>query len=191
MRKFLGLLIGLLMIFGIAGNASAVVLTFEDFSPSAGGSIADGYNGLNWFNFGYKDVTTIGWTQAAAVSGDYVASNSSGTSASVSSATPFTFDGAWLTSAWGRSFSTLVKGYASSSEIYSQTVAVTSTPTRFDFDFIGVDTVGFYSSDTEIFAMDDFTYSGSAPIPEPSTILLFGLGLLGIGGAYLRRRRKN
>jgi len=43
-----------------------------------------------------------------------------------------------------------------------------------------------YGDDWIQFAMDDFTYN--ATVPEPSTLLLFGTGLIGIG--IFRRKFK-
>ncbi len=34
------------------------------------------------------------------------------------------------------------------------------------------------------------TFSPQAAVPEPSTVILLGIGLAGLGGGYLRRRRK-
>ncbi|MBC8235915.1 PEP-CTERM sorting domain-containing protein [bacterium] len=36
----------------------------------------------------------------------------------------------------------------------------------------------------------DFTPSGGEPIPEPSTLVLFGLGFLGVLGYGLHRKRR-
>ncbi len=41
------------------------------------------------------------------------------------------------------------------------------------------------SSDYDWIGIDNFTYEGSKPVPEPATLLLFGLGLVGVAG--LRR----
>ncbi len=37
---------------------------------------------------------------------------------------------------------------------------------------------------------DDLTYDNSASVPEPATIALLGIGLVGLAGAEVRRRRK-
>lgn len=37
---------------------------------------------------------------------------------------------------------------------------------------------------------DGFTSSGAAPVPEPSTILLFGTGLAGFVGSRIRKKQK-
>jgi len=40
-------------------------------------------------------------------------------------------------------------------------------------------------------AVDDFVLETSTPaVPEPSTLVLFGLGMVGLGGYHLRRKRK-
>jgi hypothetical protein len=38
---------------------------------------------------------------------------------------------------------------------------------------------------------DNLVYGGSAPVPEPATMLLFGMGLAGTAGAIRKRRNKS
>jgi hypothetical protein len=42
---------------------------------------------------------------------------------------------------------------------------------------------------TDVVAMDDFIFAEPTPVPEPATILLTGLGLVGVCGRAVRRRR--
>ena len=55
-------------------------------------------------------------------------------------------------------------------------------------DLLGVTRLDFISSASgEWWLMDDFTYE---PVPEPTTMLLLGTGLVGVAGAA-RRKKKN
>jgi hypothetical protein len=65
----------------------------------------------------------------------------------------------------------------------------------FFFGYIDVDapftTVDFFNTDTsDAFGFDEFTIGDrDQVIPEPGTMALLGIGLLGVGGAVYRRRR--
>jgi PEP-CTERM motif-containing protein len=50
-----------------------------------------------------------------------------------------------------------------------------------------IQTTTVYDNPTDWILIDNFTYQGSEPVPEPSTILLMGAGLLGLVG-YNRKR---
>ena len=42
---------------------------------------------------------------------------------------------------------------------------------------------------SDVVTMDDFIYAEPTPVPEPATLLLSGLGLVGVCGRAIRRRR--
>jgi len=183
-------------------SAMAVVLTFDDINsiPSYS-TIPNGYGGLDWNNMGYMHSTnyaTFSGYNNGIVSGEYVAFNLAGATAIVSNGV-FDFNGAYFTAAWRDGLNIDVVGKLGGSTLYDQTITVnTSGPTSYDLNFLGIDELVFNSyggvfnpiytgiggSGTQ-FAMDNFTFNA---VPEPSTLLLFGTGLIGIG--VFRRKFK-
>ena len=193
------LLLVFLMVFGLSCSAGAVVLTFDDIDTGLGGMIVDGYGGLNWSEMFYLDSTLRedGYAYGT-VSEPYVAYNCQSRPATVSvSDGIFDFNGAYLTGAWNDGLNIEVKGFLGISQVYLRTVIVdTVSPTWFDFNFLGIDTLSFNSFDgvnAEYlggsgyhFVMDNFTFN---EVPEPSTMILLSSGLIGL--ALYRRRRAN
>ncbi|WP_051228956.1 PEP-CTERM sorting domain-containing protein [Paludibacterium yongneupense] len=164
-------------------------ITFDDLTSNTDTPIASGYAGLNWSNFYALDSQTAGYIgtgyDSGTMSGNNVAYNGYGLPASFSAITgQLNFFGAYLTSAWLANDSVEVLGLRAGSTVFDQTVAITQKATLFQFNFDGVDTVKFVSSNGSQIAFDNVQVS---PVPEPETYALVGLGLVGL---LLRRRSR-
>jgi hypothetical protein len=59
------------------------------------------------------------------------------------------------------------------------------------FDFLVMPTLmnGLFWDTSDLYTTGELSV-GSATVPEPATVALLGLGLAGLGGMYLRKRRK-
>ena len=201
MKRFLILLCSLVMILGFAGAAGATVLTFDDLAPTSNfATIGNGYGGFDWAQMGYQNSTYSGVAGSGydygVVSGNYVAYNRWAQVATVSDSV-FDFNGAYFTGAWNDGLNINIQGLSGGTVLYNETIQVDHNgPTWFSANYIGIDQLVFssyggtdvvFGGSGEHFVMDNFTYNETAPVPEPSTILLMGVGLLGLVG-YNRKR---
>lgn len=173
----------------LSSPVKADVIDFENI-PGAdpldwNNPVPSGYGGLNW-DWVYvlqKDYNPGTGFESGVVSGNWAAYNVWNLESLVTGTT-FDFIGAYFTSAWDTSETLTITGY-SSSGIQTATVLINDqTPTWFQADWTGLDTLSFSTTGNQ-FVMDDFTYT---PVPLPSTVLLLLPGLLGLIGI---KRRNN
>jgi PEP-CTERM motif len=192
---------------GLAANdAVAERLTFDDITAATSLPIPSGYGGLTWDNLwvvnGSADPRLVGTGYAnGRISGEFAAFNNNGDPAAIRDDL-FTFDSAYFTSAWRTGLKLEIGGWSGVTQLFATDLVLnTTSPTFFSPGWSGLDRLTFRSSgglnagfdqgDGVQFAMDDFVFTeGTAPVPEPASMLLLATGLLGVGARHRRLLRQ-
>jgi hypothetical protein len=179
-------------------NASAQVVNFDSGLTSES-LIPNSYAGLNWDNFFALDTSTYqasGYVNGT-VSPNFVAYNGFGNPATFSSASPFTFNSAYLTSAWNDGLNVVVDAYLGSTLVHSASFMLnTAGPVLKTFNWGNIDSVVFTTSGgvpnpafggagTQL-AMDNLSFTPSVPESSTYAMLLVGLGVMGV--SVLRKK---
>ena len=169
----------------IQANATTITLGFDDIGQ---GTISQNYGGLDW------DQRWNVWDSA--FSSYYPPKSNPNVlySHNASLVTKFgsnvTFLGSWIASV-NAGQSLWWEGYVNGVKIFESAHLAGGTTQFLSLNWAGVNEVRYVTSGTNQYSIiDDFTYSTdgpSAPVPEPSTFILLGIG---IAGAVLVRRRK-
>lgn len=189
-------------ILGFGSLANATLLTFEDH-PSP---IPAGYGGLTWNrNLAVIPSASYRWwgNTYPPPSGDYVVANNARLSISITSAADFNFNGAYF-AAFGQnnlpvswtSTEITIEGYNNGSLVDSVSAALAADAFGWvQADLLGVDELRLISNAQGTsgagtwWLMDNFTLNESSPVPEPTTVLLFGTGLAALAGGWMRKRQ--
>lgn len=171
----------------ISSSANATVLNFDELSGT--GTLGANYQGVvnfepgTWFHYD--------WTQSPynPHSGSQRTYQSGGdTTPSWTFVAPVVFDGAWWS---GMSNASAQYQLYDLSNVLVHTSAMilgSSTSSYLASGYSGlVSRVVVLTPVADFIVMDDLTFHRSNDVPEPATLALFGLGLLGFAAA---RRRK-
>jgi len=195
-RKFLAGIAAGLMLLGMTVVANATVIDFEDFGYVADATFpAPGYAGLTWGG-GIDDfswvissqggfyTTNFGFTAHA---GQNFSWSNGGVDLSLSGSL-FDFNSMWVRSGQAP-VNVVAQGFASGSLLFTQNFFVTADYQLFDFSFAGVDNVTISPDFGVNLLIDDISINAGAPVPEPGTMMLLGVGIAGL--AIYGKRRTN
>lgn len=190
------------MLFGLQVANGQIVLTFDDIGDTEDSKrIPNGYGGFDWGihdvgAFYYVNVNSMSQNSGYAngvVSGSYVGLPTTYTHEGIgglTSATQFTFIGAYFTGVWRDGLNIQVEGYLDELLIYTKTVVCdTTNPIWHEFNYENIDELRFsafggthhegYEYDNTLFVIDNFAH-----IPEPTTLFLFALGVVLLRNRY-------
>lgn len=181
----------------IAGSANAAVLTFDSITlggnyVTIGSTGQTVHQGFTFDSRWYVGNTSQGSYEGAAHSArNYLSNGSNVTNLTVSHATDFTFNGAWFATPTHSSPAEWINitAYGAGNVLIGSTgnVAINTTEQWVAANFANVRSLNITRGDGW-FTMDDFTYNG-AEVPEPASMALFGLGILGLVASRRRKQK--
>ncbi|MBW8896877.1 MAG: PEP-CTERM sorting domain-containing protein [Massilia sp.] len=185
----------------LAGAAHAGVTGFEDVATDGDfASLSDinPYAGLNFSDDWYAGDNTIDGYGNGAHAGTHFAVNGFGSDgATITSATPFNFAGAWFAAPDGaadKASWVAISAFDAGSNLIGTTgpVSIGSGYVWAAAAFNNVSSLSI-TRDTGWYVMDDFTTVASAPasgeVPEPANPLLLGAGAFALVLGRARRRK--
>jgi hypothetical protein len=173
-----------------ASYGAAATITFDDLStypPQGFIQIPENYAGFTWVDFFVQNRETLPGSgyENGNVSPPNSAFNSFAGSASFASETPFRLESLYLAKAYYNGL-TRFEGYSGPTLIYSADIyATTTAATLVTFNWSHLTKVVVSDADNSLHSVIDNITVAVIPEPETYTMLIGGLGLLGL----LARRR--
>lgn len=146
---------------GFDSLPTTVVLGLDDLTTAnTVAEIPNGYGGLDWSNWVATHRILYGGPGYVngATSGEYVAYNSSGNPATVSSDQPFDFVGASIGSAWpeGEQYDVVIRAWRDEEVVHVDRISPsTSGPVFFDADYRSITSLEMASEANWQFVVDD------------------------------------
>ena len=181
----------------LAGAAHAGVVDFDDVNTAGDfASLSDisPYAGLSWSGDWFAGDNSIGGYGNAAHSGaNYAVNGYDSEDAGISSATGFDFAGAWFAAPEGAAVKASwinISAFDAFNQFIGSTgnVAIGAGYLWVNAGFHNVSSLSI-TRDKGWYAMDDFTITDAAAVPEPATPLVLAIGLLAMGlGRRMTRR---
>jgi PEP-CTERM motif len=169
---------------------TTTTITFDELDPGGDYSlIPDSYHGLQWNNWGVIDGwDSVGGYENGVISKNNVAFAPYGDPSSIDYSSSFNLVSAYMTASWQDGLQLEVKGLFNDIATYGNTYTLNETgSTLINFNYMGIDEVDFQVlSAQQQYVMDNLVLS--IPVPEPSTLALFGLGVLTSLMAFRRRK---